>query len=121
MRALRDPALTFTLRDLMQRPTIGQLLRIEEAPSPTARASLPLNGGQGDAAPLFCVHAGMGTLFDYQPLARALDGGRAVHGLPFRMLDDPAHRDVSLAQMARDYCAMIRARQPQGPYHLLGW
>ena len=121
VRALRDPALTFTLRDLMQRPTIGQLLRIEEAPSPTARASLPLNGGQGDAAPLFCVHAGMGTLFDYQPLARALDGGRAVHGLPFRMLDDPAHRDVSLAQMARDYCAMIRARQPQGPYHLLGW
>ncbi|MFY3699389.1 amino acid adenylation domain-containing protein, partial [Achromobacter xylosoxidans] len=121
VRALRDPALNFTLRDLMQRPTIGQLLRLEDAAPPAARASLPLNGGQGELAPLFCVHAGMGTLFDYQPLARALDGERAVYGLPFRMLDDPAHRDASLEQMARDYCAMVRARQPQGPYHLLGW
>ncbi|MDQ8032586.1 MAG: amino acid adenylation domain-containing protein, partial [Bordetella sp.] len=121
VRALRDPELNFTLRDLMQRPTIGQLLRLEDgAAAPTARAT-PMNGGQGEGMPLFCVHAGMGTLFDYQPLARALNGERAVYGLPCRMLDDPAHRDVSLVQMAADYCAMVRAVQPAGPYHLAGW
>ncbi|MDP3223063.1 MAG: thioesterase domain-containing protein, partial [Rubrivivax sp.] len=59
--------------------------------------------------------------FDYQPLARQLKGTRTVYGLPCRMLADPAHRDVSLNQMAEDYCAMIRATQPEGPYHLLGW
>ncbi|SIT01149.1 non-ribosomal peptide synthetase [Achromobacter sp. MFA1 R4] len=121
VRALRNPELSFTLRDLMQRPTIGQLLRLQTAGPATVSLPTPLNGGQGAGAPLFCIHAGMGTLFDYQPLARRLNGVRPVYGLPCRMLDDPAHRDVSLERMADDYCAQIQALQDQGPYHLAGW
>ena len=121
VRALRHPELSFTLRDLMQRPSIGQLLRLHTAEPATLSLPTPLNGGQGAGAPLFCVHAGMGTLFDYQPLARRLNGVRPVYGLPCRMLHDPAHRDVSLERMADDYCAQIQALQDQGPYHLAGW
>ena len=50
-----------------------------------------------------------------------LDGQRTVYGVQCRMLLDRQWQDLSLAQMASDYAAAIRARQPQGPYHLLGW
>uniref|UniRef100_UPI0039F03DFF amino acid adenylation domain-containing protein n=1 Tax=Bordetella sputigena TaxID=1416810 RepID=UPI0039F03DFF len=118
VRALAQPDLSFTLRDLMRRPTIAGLLGLEDM---QPAAPVPLNACQDQSAPLFCVHAGMGTLYDYQPMARKLDGIRPVYGLPCRMLLDGAHVDRSLAQMADDYCAMVTAAQPQGPVHLFGW
>ncbi|HWV17360.1 MAG TPA: amino acid adenylation domain-containing protein, partial [Rhodocyclaceae bacterium] len=117
MRGLRPPEAAFKLRDLMQRPTIAALLGLD-APAP--RTLLPMNGG-GAKPPLFCIHAGMGTVFDYQPLAQRLEGWAAVFGLPCRMLSDAAHRDTSLAQMAADYCRILREAQPRGPYRLFGW
>ena len=112
--------LNFKLRDLMQKPTIASLLGLD---NPVASGLLLLNQAIDDPGkpPLFCIHAGLGTVFDYQPLARQLQGIRMVYGLPCRMLADPAHRDTSLRQMAQDYCAMIRAVQPEGPVHLAGW
>ncbi|MDP1787400.1 amino acid adenylation domain-containing protein [Nitrosomonas sp.] len=123
MRNLNDEKLNFKLRDLIQRPTIASLLRLDmqTIASPNGLLALNQSNGNGEIKPLFCIHAGLGTVFDYQPLARQLKGTRTVYGLPCRMLADPAHRDVSLNQMAEDYCAMIRATQPEGPYHLLGW
>ncbi|MEO9061203.1 MAG: amino acid adenylation domain-containing protein, partial [Nitrosospira sp.] len=121
MRNLPDAGFNFKLRDLMQRPTIASLLGLEANAQEGAHALLALNRPSGKAAPLFCIHAGLGTVFDYQPLARQLQGIRTVYGLPCRMLADPAHCDGSLEQMAADYCRMIRRIQPEGPYHLLGW
>ena len=121
MRNLPGAKFDFKLRDLMQRPTIASLLGLETQPSQTQQSLLALNQPCETAASLFCLHAGLGTVFDYQPLARVLQGKRTVYGLPCRMLADPAHRDVSLEQMAADYCQMIRRIQPEGPYHLLGW
>ncbi|WP_372436053.1 alpha/beta fold hydrolase [Pseudomonas aeruginosa] len=71
--------------------------------------------------PLFCVHAGFGTVFDYEPLARRLNGRRSVLAIQARSLLDPNWRDASLQRMAEDYVALIRQRQAEGPYHLLGW
>jgi amino acid adenylation domain-containing protein/non-ribosomal peptide synthase protein (TIGR01720 family) len=112
--------LNFKLRDLMQKPTIASLLGLDNT---VASGLLLLNQAIDDPGkpPLFCIHAGLGTVFDYQPLARQLQGMRTVYGLPCRMLADPAHLDVSLSQMAQDYCAMIRAVQPEGAVHLAGW
>ncbi len=133
LRQWRDPALDFKLRDLMQRPTIAGLLRLGEgattsaAPSPPlspsreAPALVELNARIDGPPPLFCLHAGVGTVFDYQPLARRMQGHRSVLGLPCRMLTDPAHRDTSLVQMADDYARLIHAAHPEGPCHLLGW
>jgi amino acid adenylation domain-containing protein len=119
MRALGDPKLDFKLRDVIQRPTIAGLLGlVSDAPS---HEPVALNASCESGELLFCVHAGMGTIFDYQPLARRLQGSRAVLGLPCRMISNPAHLDASLAQMATDYCRMIRSVQPRGPYRLLGW
>jgi thioesterase domain-containing protein len=121
VRNLTNAKLDFKLRDLVQRPTIAELLGLDKLSKPNGLLVLNQFLENDKAKPLFCIHAGMGTVFDYQPLARQLQGVRTVYGIPCRMLADSAHRDNSLQQMAEDYCRMIRSIQPQGPYHLLGW
>lgn len=123
MRALGNDRFDFKLRDLMQRPTIAALLGLETPGQDEAQAPLALNlpSERSYPQPLFCIHGGLGTVFDYQPLARQLQDKWMVYGFPCRMLTDPTHHDTSLDQMAADYCRMIRRIQPEGPYHLLGW
>ena len=110
------------LRDLMQKPCIAELSGYE----PLVAASAPdpllaLNSRVSEVPPLFCLHAGFGTVFDYEPLARKLDGRRSVYGVQCRMLLDPAWHDDSLHAMAQAYAECIRQQQAHGPYHLLGW
>ncbi|PCF94250.1 non-ribosomal peptide synthetase, partial [Vreelandella nigrificans] len=121
VRALKETALDFKLRDLMQKPTIAGLLGLGEASDALLDGVVMLNGESQGQSPLFCVHAGMGTLYDYQPLARSLQGVCTVYGLPCRMLTGPQHCDTSLEAMADDYASTIRSIQPQGPYRILGW
>ncbi|MPZ39504.1 MAG: amino acid adenylation domain-containing protein [Rhizobiales bacterium] len=112
------------LRDLLQKPVIRMLLGDPSASSvpvaPKPPALLPLNAA-GEGRPVFCLHGGFGTVFDYAPLARRLDGQRRVYGLQSRMVVDPAWTDQSLAAMAADYAQEIRQVEPQGPYTLVGW
>jgi amino acid adenylation domain-containing protein len=119
MRQCGDPALNFKLRDLLQRPTIAALLGLDGVQA--SHAPLLLNRPHTQAPTLFCLHAGVGTIFDYQPLARRLEGRCNVYGIACRSLADPTWRDVSIGQMAADYAVMIRTIQPEGPYRLLGW
>nr|WP_260524909.1 non-ribosomal peptide synthetase [Pseudomonas sp. MWU16-30317] len=116
-RDLAYLGLDLKVRDMLSKPSIGQLLG-QDAP---ASALLPLNRKVEGRAPLFCVHGGFGTVFDYQPLARALDGLCPVVGIQSRMLVDEQWADTSLEQMALDYVERVRAHQPEGPYRLLGW
>ncbi|GKS69671.1 non-ribosomal peptide synthase domain TIGR01720/amino acid adenylation domain-containing protein [Nitrosomonas sp. PY1] len=121
IRNLKHLNLNIKLRDLMQKPTIASLLGLTDQQATTGLLILNQPVVDSDRHPLFCIHAGLGTVFDYQPLARYLQEARTVYGLPCRMLADPAHQDVSLHQMAQDYCALIRTVQPEGPVHLAGW
>ncbi|MCC7091190.1 MAG: amino acid adenylation domain-containing protein, partial [Nitrosomonas sp.] len=124
IRNLTGLKLELKLRDLLQRPTIAGLLGLEKNSTHDRHGLVRLNQPNGNSKaqpPLFCIHAGLGTVFDYQPLARQLQGIRTVHAIPCRMLADPSHSDVSLPQMAQDYCHLIRTIQPQGPYYLAGW
>ncbi|MCP3401818.1 non-ribosomal peptide synthase/polyketide synthase [Bradyrhizobium sp. CCGB20] len=113
------------LRDLLQKPTIRALLAgnataasaVAAAPS----ALLPLNAVVRGVNRVFCVHGGFGTVFDYGPLARRLEGHRQVIGLQSRMLVDGSWTDSSLEAMAVDYATEIRRMQPRGPYSLVGW
>ncbi|MDE5457022.1 amino acid adenylation domain-containing protein [Bradyrhizobium sp. CSA112] len=113
------------LRDLLQKPTIRALLANTGAAAPTAASApsalLPLNAVVRGVHPVFCVHGGFGTVFDYGPLARRLEGRRQVIGLQSRMLVDSSWSDRSLEAMAADYANEIRQVQPRGPYSLVGW
>ena len=115
-KSLVEPNLYFTLKKFMQSPTISGLLRNNKASS-----MILMNAANNKVNPLFCIHAGMGTVLGYQGIANKLQGQRSVYGIACRTLIDPLFQDVSLEQMAIDYCIMIKEVQPQGPYNLLGW
>jgi len=112
--------LELKLRDMIGKPTIAELSGYQPEQG-SLDPLLLLNSRCVSTAPLFCLHAGFGTVFDYEPLARKLDGHRSVYGLQCRMLLDRDWQDESLPTMAIDYAHYIRHKQPEGPYHLLGW
>ncbi|MFE0605647.1 amino acid adenylation domain-containing protein [Streptomyces sp. NPDC058892] len=126
------------MRALFEAPTAAALARrLDRHPGPTDPAGtpapsadgasgsgsaldvlLPLRAG-GTTAPLFCVHPAAGISWVYSGLLRHLDPDRPVHGLQARGLRGGSPSSVT--EIAEDYVRQIRAVQPEGPYHLLGW
>ncbi|WP_417629251.1 amino acid adenylation domain-containing protein [Nocardia lasii] len=80
---------------------------------------LPLRSG-GAAEPLFCIHPVGGISWSFAGLAAHLHPDRPLYGLQAPALSGEPGFD-SLADWAARYVAEIRAIQPEGPYHLLGW
>ncbi|WP_372340003.1 amino acid adenylation domain-containing protein [Pseudomonas sp. Leaf58] len=120
VRAREDLPIELKLRDVIARPTIAELSGYA-ANDASLDPLLLLSSRVNASTPLFCLHAGFGTVFDYEPLARRLDGRCTVYGLQCRMLLDHAWVDDSLETMAIDYAQYIRQKQPEGPYQLAGW
>ncbi|MGX1805705.1 non-ribosomal peptide synthase/polyketide synthase [Nocardia sp. NPDC055321] len=81
---------------------------------------LPLRP-QGAGAPLFCVHPVGGVAWSFAALAAELDEDRPIYGLQSPTLGSDAPLPDSIESWARRYVEEIRAVQPEGPYHLLGW
>jgi len=121
LRNQPELGLNLKLRDLIARPTIAELCPAEAYEPAALDPLLLLNRKVERQAPLFCLHAGFGTVFDYRALAQRLEGVCSVYGLQNRMLLDRQWQDESLEAMAIDYAQYIRQKQPQGPYRLLGW
>jgi amino acid adenylation domain-containing protein len=75
---------------------------------------------EGTRPPLYCVHPTEGAATSYLHLARHLSADQPVYGL-----EDPAVRGggemLGMEEMASVYVRAIRQKQPEGPYHLLGW
>ncbi|AOW93305.1 non-ribosomal peptide synthetase [Rhodococcus sp. WMMA185] len=69
---------------------------------------------------LFCVHPAGGLALGYAGLVKYLAPDRPAYGLQLPVLSGGTRFD-SIAELARRYAAEIRAVQPRGPYHLLGW
>jgi len=77
---------------------------------------VPLRAGD-EQAPLFCIHPTGGKVSAYQMLADALGVQRPVIGV---QASDNQRFD-SVDQLAADHAAALCERQPEGPFHLLGW
>jgi amino acid adenylation domain-containing protein len=90
------------------------------APSAGAGPLVELSAGISDQ-PLFLIHPVGGTVFAYAQLAHELAAAFRVYGLEAPGLSQPGATAVSLAGLADDYTARIRAVQPGGPYRLGGW
>ncbi|MBO4258602.1 amino acid adenylation domain-containing protein [Streptomyces griseorubiginosus] len=76
---------------------------------------------RGTAAPLFCLHPGGGFSWCYAGLVRHLGPEVPVYGIQARGLDGGGALPSSMEEMTEDYLALIRSRQPSGPYRLAGW
>ncbi|WP_051828466.1 amino acid adenylation domain-containing protein [Streptomyces bicolor] len=81
---------------------------------------LPLRP-DGSRPPLFCIHPGMGLSWGYAAVLPYLPADVPVFGIQARGLARPDSLPGSIEEMAADYADEIRAAQPSGPYHLLGW
>ncbi|MGB8944539.1 MAG: alpha/beta fold hydrolase, partial [Streptomyces sp.] len=81
---------------------------------------LPLRP-EGSRPPLFCLHTGMGLSWTYAALLPHLPQDQPVYGIQARGIVRPGELPGSVEEMAADYADEIRAVQPVGPYHLLGW
>ncbi|NHC45390.1 amino acid adenylation domain-containing protein [Motilibacter sp. K478] len=94
---------------------------VEEGRAGDALAGLlPLRSG-GSAPALFCLHPAGGLGWCYVGLLQEIPQDRPVYAVQAQGLDGTATLPASLQEMAADYVRRIRAAQPAGPYHLLGW
>uniref|UniRef100_UPI0004BF0842 non-ribosomal peptide synthetase n=1 Tax=Streptomyces sp. NRRL S-350 TaxID=1463902 RepID=UPI0004BF0842 len=116
---LPDALPDLTLQTFFRTPTVAGLAAHAEA-GPAAAGADPLVplSTRGSRPPLFCVHPVTGLSWCYAGLAGALPD-RPVYGLNADL--DPAGRHPDLTALVDAYLARIRAVQPTGPYHLLGW
>ncbi|WP_157123957.1 alpha/beta fold hydrolase, partial [Nocardia pseudovaccinii] len=81
---------------------------------------LPIRTG-GARPPLFCIHPAVGLSWCYRTLDRYLSDGRPIYGIQAPQLSGEVPGPTSIEEMAERYFDEIRAVQPHGPYHLLGW
>ena len=101
----------------------AHLTRTDPYPKPAGPAFdpvLPLRAGDRRPA-LFCLHSGIGLAWQYAALLPHLAPDRAVYAIQATGHSDPdAPLPDSVADLAEQYAARIRAVQPEGPYALLG-
>ncbi|MCU7728822.1 amino acid adenylation domain-containing protein [Actinoplanes sp. KI2] len=109
------------VRALFEAPSVAMLA--DRLAGPSAEPDGPvLTLRRGPDRPgLFCLPPSLGLSWGYFGLAGELAADRPVYGLQARGLDDPAPLPGTLMAMAADYAEQIRAVQPDGPYHLLGY
>ncbi|MFD3745544.1 amino acid adenylation domain-containing protein [Nocardia sp. NPDC058633] len=79
---------------------------------------LPLRA-EGTGEPVFCIHPISGLAWSFSGLAAHLD--RPLYGLQSPALSSAEPLPDSIEEWALRYLKEIRAVQPEGPYHLLGW
>ncbi|MEU2257913.1 amino acid adenylation domain-containing protein [Nocardia xishanensis] len=103
---------------------MAELAAAAAQPAPGAALGLdvllPIRGG-GDAPALFCIHPSSGISWTYLGFAEALAPGRPIYGLQAPDLSGREPSVRSIEEFADRYLREIRAVQPEGPYHILGW
>ncbi|WP_431952930.1 amino acid adenylation domain-containing protein [Nocardia lijiangensis] len=92
----------------------------EQDPGEALSVMLPLRAA-GTGPPLFCVHPAVGLAWGFSGLVQHLDPERPVRGLQSPAFTEPTARYETLDRLAARYVREIRAVQPHGPYHLLGY
>lgn len=108
-----------TIGALFAAPTPAGLaarLRDGSAASDALEPVLTLRAATPGAPPVFCIHPAGGLGWCYAPLAARLPDRPIV-----ALQADPEASDPTLEALAARYVARVRARQPSGPYTLLGW
>ena len=110
--------------DLLARPTVARLAEFLAGQTPTAVSAIQVLRPGGEKSPLFFVPSQGGDLMCYAALARHFaPGGRSLLGLQERTLlsADAEEGETSIEAIAAAHVQTLRARQPAGPHHLIGF
>ncbi|HMK91069.1 MAG TPA: amino acid adenylation domain-containing protein, partial [Methylocystis sp.] len=120
-RIRRTVSSALPMSAVLQAPTAAKLAEWIAEDKNRANSPLVLMRPGADQPPLFVVHPAGGSIIRYRPLAAALSAPRPVWGFQSRRLFEATPKSVSMEEMVQDYVALMRERQPRGPYHVLGW
>ncbi len=75
----------------------------------------------GSRSPFFCVHALLGSVFHYYPLANMMDREQPFYALQAPGLDGAEKPLDQIEALAHRYIEAIRSVRPNGPYKLGGY
>ncbi|HEU4325811.1 MAG TPA: amino acid adenylation domain-containing protein [Roseiflexaceae bacterium] len=111
----------FPLAALFQGATVARVAaRLREGRPITASPLVALQP-HGDRPPLFLVHPSGGGAFCYLPLAAALGQEQPLYAFQSPALAEAEPQPRRVHELAAQYLALLRERQPEGPYRLGGW
>lgn len=123
-RLHRDTGRDLRVKDIFARQTIGEIARLLEEDSrevpPSEAITVPLRPGTSGRT-LFCIHEYNGFATIYSQLLDGVPSEWAVVGM-----QDPVHGGSLVVADGFDalcdvYVDAVLARQPDGPYDILGW
>ncbi|KAI0023824.1 acyl-protein synthetase [Xylariomycetidae sp. FL0641] len=121
-RAPRTPLVTF-----LKHATVRSLAAALDAPSGSDASNydpVVTLRAAGRKPPLWLLHPGVGEVLVFVPLAAHLagdDDDRPVHALRARGFEAGERPWRGVDEAVAAYAAAIRARQPRGPYALVGY
>ena len=107
---------------LLHAGSVDRLARLiaERGTAPSWSCLVPVQP-EGDRPPLYCVHAGGGSVLSYRRLAALLGGDQPVWGLQAPTLpNDATHPTPSVEDRADRYLEAITSQRPAGPYLIAG-
>ncbi len=108
---------------LLSGPTIGDLavkLREPDRSASPWTSLVPIRA-EGDRPPLFCLHAGAGTILFYYDLAQHLGSAQPLYGFQAQGLFGHTPPHTRVEEMAAHYIREMKTVQAQGPYFLAGF
>ena len=114
--------LELPIRSLFEAPTVAELVKRLDLSTDQKSLDvvLPLRPS-GNLPPLFCIHPAGGLSWCYSGLLQHIRADYPIYGLQARSFNQLEILPQTLQEMVADYLDQIRAIQPVGPYHLLGW
>jgi len=110
------------LTDLLQAPTVEELVALVrlDAPSAARSAVIPLQP-LGSKPPFFFVHGLGGSVLRFRDLARHMAPDQPFFGIQAQGLDGVQPCLQRVEDMAEVYLEHLRLVQPEGPYFLGGY
>ncbi|SEG52612.1 Thioesterase domain-containing protein [Bryocella elongata] len=121
-RMNRTFSMEIGLAGLVGAPTIAAVAGlIRRRVSARSESSLVALKPEGTREPLFIVHGVGGNVISFYGLARRIGVDRPVYGIQAQALLPGKPALLRMQDLAQFYIAEMRALQPSGPYHLLGY
>lgn len=115
-------ATRLALQVIFTHPSVAALATrvADEARSASSRL-VALNAGNPGARPIYCWPGLGGYPMNLRGLAKETGTSRPFYGVQAVGINEGEAPEASIAEMARKDVALLRARQPQGPYALWGY
>ncbi|MFF6975735.1 amino acid adenylation domain-containing protein [Streptomyces tsukubensis] len=119
---LQEKGVDTSVRNVFAAPTVQGIVSSLSlaALSDSLGRVLPIRT-EGDRPPFFLIHPASGLSWCYRPLARYVPDGIPLYGLQAAGIDGSGTPARTMEDLAAEYVEQIRALQPTGPYHLLGF